>query len=324
MSKSPYLFNDLLSLFVERRRQYREIEKRFLNLWRNPFWFLTSRGRSTYRNRYELKAQVKLLMELRDRSTTLVPGVPRLMDFAVVGFPKCGTSVLMRMLETLDNVKIERLDEALEAPYFTSQENLQRLHEQRDSAGDSDATIVGHKFSSYAFHEYPLERLFWYRVRMIICVRDPTRALVSWRNMHRVIAEKGTPAGHFVNKSEESRRFYTEASLEEYYHAFARERLHYAAFIRRIVEIADGTPVAIVAQSAMAVRMDEVVSTLAGFLGVHAPAERDQTQPHRGVGDTVSPAGLSEKSLAELARERDLLDALLIELRSTPNVTVVA
>lgn len=249
-----------------------------------------------------------------------------LADFLIVGFPKCGTSALARAIATLQNVEIDRYaGGALEAPFFAGEPQLTELRALRGKS--PRAAAVGHKFSAYIYNKTAVKRIAATvpQATLVVCVRDPRKSLVSWREMHRRIAIQGSNKSHFVNQSEESRRFYTEASLEDYYRHYARERLNYATHIRRMREHAPLNPMILVSQEYMAARMEGVLQVLAKRLNVPLPSpEPVAATAHRGVGDAMEPEGLGEQSKAELAAEQEKLKALSQALSQLPGVDVLA
>jgi hypothetical protein len=247
-----------------------------------------------------------------------------LADFVIIGFPKCGTSALTRALGTLPKVQVDRfVDGQLEAPYFAAEQQLEALRTLRQKS--PRAAAVGHKFSAYVYNETALKRIASTvpRSLLVLCVRNPNKALVSWREMHRRIAALGTNKAHFVNHSDESRRFYTEASLEEYYRHYARDRLTYAAHIERVRELTPDQPLVLVSQEFMAARMQRVLQVLAKRLSL-PPPKLVTARAHRGVADEMEPEGLSDESKAELAAEQMKLNALFEAWRRLPRVAVLA
>jgi len=249
-----------------------------------------------------------------------------LADFVIIGFPKCGTSALTRAIGTLQKVQIDRyIGGELEAPYFAGEEQLGALRTLRQKS--PHAAAVGHKFSAYVYDNAAMRRIAATvpGATLVACVRDPKRALVSWREMHRRIAVQGIRKTHFVNLSDESRRFYAEASLEDYYRHYARDWLTYAAHIERLRQHAPRQPLVLVSQEYMAARMDRVLQELAKRLNVPVPPSKPGAwTAHRGVGDDLEPVGLSDESRAELTAERVKLNALLDAWREHPGVGVLA
>lgn len=247
-------------------------------------------------------------------------------DFVVLGFPKCGTSALTRAIGTLQKVQVDGYTGGeLEAPYFAGEEQVAALRTLRQKS--PHAAAVGHKFSAYVYDNAAIRRIASAvpRATLVLCVRDPKRALVSWREMHRRIAVQGSQKAHFVNISDESRRFYAEASLEDYYRRYARDWLTYTAHIQRMRELVPLQPLVLVSQEYMAARMDKVLQVLAKRLNVPAPpANPDAATAHRGVSDDVEPDDLSDESRAELAAEKMKLNALLDAWRGLPGVAVLA
>lgn len=239
-------------------------------------------------------------------------------DFVVVGFPKCGTSALMRLLQRMPGLVVERDGDDLEAPFYMSDESADRHEASRATCGER---LHGHKFVSYVYSTPALERIARRNPEavFVVCVRDPEKALASWRAMHRQIAGRdGEGSAHFIHQDPVRRQFYAEASLQQYYEEFARPRLRYAALIRRLLACAPGHRVVVVEQSALASDPDRVLSILAAEFGLPAEAAlASGVQParraHVGVGDRSG--GEADSAMRqELARERALLDELLSEL----------
>jgi hypothetical protein len=255
----------------------------------------------------------------------------QLADFVIVGFPKCGTTAVVRALDRMEGVQADWWDGAVEAPYMLNERNLQRLYAARQDAAPS--SIVGHKFSAYIYSIDAIKRIHALvpGALLIVCVRDPMRALLSWREMHKVIANNRAITGHFVTESEQTRAFYASASLEEYYRQFARENLRYAHYVRRLIELTADQRIAIVSQEWLSVRRAETLGVLADLLGAPAPESGPSTsRPHKAFADEAQANGLSPESLEEVAVQGRMLGQLLDELRSpTPawppgRITVLA
>lgn len=250
-------------------------------------------------------------------------------DFVVVGFPKCGTSALMRLLQKLPGLVVDRDGDSLEAPFYITPEAAQ-AYEAARAAHPADGRIHGHKYVSYIFSPSALERIARHNPTavFVVCVRDPFKALVSWRNMHRQIAGRDSDPGHFIHQDGELRRFYAEASLAEYYRQFARPRLRYAELIRRLIATAAGHRVVVVEQAALASDPDLVLSVLAEEFGLSAGAAAatgvsPARRAHVGVGDLDKGEPLDPEMHAEVEGERWALGALLDELEAKLTARVV-
>lgn len=248
-------------------------------------------------------------------------------DFVVVGFPKCGTSALMRLLQRMPGLVVERHGGDLEAPFYVSDESAD-AHEAEDRR--EGEKLYGHKFVSYIYSAPALERIARRNPAavFVVCVRDPEKALSSWREMHRQIAtSEDEDASHFIQRDPGLRRFYAEASLEEYYEEFARDRLRYANLIRRLLACTAGHRVVVVEQSALASDPDRVLATLGSEFGLPTEAAAASgvlpaRRAHIGVGDrsgVVSHSAMRK----ELASEREQLAALLTELERSGQARVV-
>lgn len=248
-------------------------------------------------------------------------------DFVVVGFPKCGTSALVRLVERLPGVRIDRRNGALEAPFYTSDEGVEELRRQQGEAGE---TLNGHKFTAYIYNPGALRRLARdnFDPLFIVCVRDPLRSLVSWHEMHRRIAEAGTK--HFVNETAESSEFYRTASLDAYYERFAKPRLEYAGHIRRLLTVLDEPRLMVIAQERLAADPEgvsrEFLAALGGVAEFAASPESpaSPSKPHVGFADRVDDVPVSDEVARDLRVQREALQALLAELADRENVTVLA
>lgn len=248
-------------------------------------------------------------------------------DFVVVGFPKCGTSALMRLLQRMPGLVVERHGGELEAPFYMSDESADAHEAESRREGEK---LYGHKFVSYIYSAPALARIARRNPAavFVVCVRDPEKALSSWREMHRQIAaSEEYGSSHFIQRDPGLRRFYAEASLEEYYEEFARHRLRYAALIRRLLASTAGHRVVVVEQSALASDPDRVLATLAGEFGLPTEATAASgvlpaRRAHIGVGDrsgVVSHSAMRQ----ELAAERERLAELLAELERSGQARVV-
>lgn len=246
----------------------------------------------------------------------------RLVDFVVVGFPKCGTTALVRLLDGIQGVKVHKMNGALEAPFFYSNRGVNSLRESINTAGDA---INGHKFTAYIYNDDALHQIQKHNPNalFIVCIRDPVRALVSWREMHRKIAVAGTTTSHFVNKSPESRKFYQSCSLSDYYRAFAGSRLPYARYIRNFRETLNNPKLIIITQEYLAQNANYATHLIASHLGVEHPEGAANVSPHIGFADKVSDIDLDPELQSELETYRHDLSVLRDELHEQGDVTLL-
>ena len=125
-------------------------------------------------------------------------------QFVVIGFPKCGTTAIMRRLKSVPGIHV---GSALEA-------RLSLLPEEAIPTFYRHPTkIYGHKFSGYIYHPKDLAVLEHRSVKTLYLLghRHPLIFLVSWHNMHRKIA-RGPELDHFAWKE---RDFFGKCSINE-------------------------------------------------------------------------------------------------------------
>lgn len=124
-------------------------------------------------------------------------------------------------------------------------------------------TIWVHKYAAYVYQKDGLAYLAENKNRKIVlCVRDPQKSLVSWMLMHRGIAEKGHLPNHFAFKN---RDFYLNCSVDEYFERFAKARLNYPEYFRNLASVFGLNRIAIVSQEKMSQGVDVVARRLVEF-----------------------------------------------------------
>jgi len=173
--------------------------------------------------------------------------------------------------------------------------------------------LVAHKFTAYAFNAKALAYLAVSppRRRFVLCVRDTRKALVSWHNMHRQIAQRAAPLDHFAWRE---RDFYSQCSLAEYYEAFARDRLAYDVYFQRVVQTVKPGRLLVVSQERMAQDTDALAAACAGFghgtwpMADGATAVKSESTAHKGYADKAV-IDLSEQVDAELTAVNSRLSA---------------
>lgn len=230
-------------------------------------------------------------------------------DFVIVGFPKCGTTALAAGLDSVEGITVHRRRGRWESPFFRTDKGAEDWRQLVDPQ-----TVNGHKFTAYVYRRDALERIRAQapEALVIVCVRDPAAALASWREMHRRIATKGE-ANHFVNKSAESRRFYSTCSLSEYYRAYGRPRVNYAEHIRSLRSVLGDHRLMVVRQEWLVRNTAEALAEIARRLGVTADPQATATA-HKPRTHT-KPAFVVDPDIAEeLDRYRQDLDRLQLDL----------
>ena len=240
-------------------------------------------------------------------------------DFCIVGFPKCGTSALVRFLERSQHINLLKMNGKYEAPLLISKTPPIDAHYQ-------EGLLNGHKYTAYAYSLQTMQSILENNPQALIifCVRDSETALYSWHNMHRRIAIKGDPQTHFVNQDEETQRFYRECSVQDYYRKFARDRLTYAAHINRIIAKWTDVKYALVSQMRLANDAKTVVSRLHELMGKTADPEYLDNLPqrHESFGDAArSKTKLPQEISTELKANNDALLELIDSLPEWSNLT---
>ena len=170
-------------------------------------------------------------------------------EITVLGFPKCGTSALMRAFKADPEVDV------LRAPQGTYEITWPLIRTLRPEP--KPGRVLAHKFTAYAFNPAALAWLAEVNSAglLVLCVRDPARALVSWHNMHRSFAQTGKRKSHFAWKE---RDFYAECSLSDYYDRFAAERLCYDEYLTAVLRMVPKARLAVISQERMAENIDSV------------------------------------------------------------------
>jgi hypothetical protein len=249
-------------------------------------------------------------------------------DFVAVGFPDCGTGLLGRQLEKFTGVNIDKLNGNVEAPFYMNDRDPQVLKRQQPMKSSS---LNGHCYSAYIYDQTALKRIKTDNPNavFVICVREPIQALMSWREMHRGLAEKGTPATHFVNKTRESRKFYVAASLDEYHEAYAEPRLKFTARIKQMLRALNNPKTVIVSQDAIKKRSATVAEAIFSSVSDSAFGKDRNAVALRerlslGLLDgTVKDFQGSPKLVATLSDELSQLNTLFFELSAQKHVLIV-
>lgn len=222
-------------------------------------------------------------------------------EITIIGFPKCGTSALVRCLEDQDDCDVLRSDNgAMEISW----PGIRRLRKSPPAE-----KIFVHKFTAYIYNAEALEYLSGMNPsgRLVLCVRHPVKSLVSWHKMHGSIARSGNNPNHFAWKE---RDFYADCTIEDYYERFARRRLRYDKHITAMLNIVPKDQVVIVSQE----RMAQGIGDVADYLKALARHETSASLPaplgdnvHEGYADKTrhTVSGEIREELEEVWRRVD-------------------
>lgn len=229
----------------------------------------------------------------------------RIPSLVVLGFPKCGTSALMRELGGRKGVKtIYAADGTLELvwPAIKGIETELFFGE----ATVEGARLILHKYTAYIYSPTAIRYLAENPDRkFVVCIRDPAKSLVSWWNMHKKIAETGRVKDHFAFEESE---FYKNCTVEEYYEKTAKRMLDYGELIQRTIRLVGPDRITFVSQE----RMSRDIRAVADELIMFAT----------GLGESVN-AAVGHVSYAE--RSKVSVDqAILDELRAVYGEALVA
>jgi len=208
-------------------------------------------------------------------------------DIVILGFPKCGTSALFRSIESrkgrVRSLRAEDGHIELPWPQFRSV-----------TTKASEGKFRLHKFPGYVFNDKALDYLSENLpgAVFVLCIRDPRKALVSWWNQHRRIAQSRKPVGHFANRE---REFYADCSLKDYYEYYARERLRYDVHFRNVMARIRDQKVVVVAQERMAQGLDPIsehILDIANGQSSEPPSDLrgDSDEGHKGFADSADVA----------------------------------
>ena len=233
----------------------------------------------------------------------------------------------MRLFAGIDGIAVEKTAGAFESPLYVTDEAC-RAH-IADTSVDM-TKINGHKLASYIYSADALRRIQAHHpaATFIVCVRDPGKALLSWRQMHRLIATLGEYPEHFAYKDPAERHFYATAEIGEYYEKFAKVRLRYAYYIRQLLDIVGAGRVVVVDQQKLAsdparlrdffVQRFKLPQTTRGNSLGEAPA-----RPHRGFADKADLTALPTSAQIAIDAERGRIEALFDELSRTQSAQVL-
>lgn len=150
----------------------------------------------------------------------------------------------------------------------------------------------------------------------VIAVRCPQKALLSWHNMHKKIAQLGNPAGHWAARE---RNFVLNASIEEYEQrlefAFGSpfsSLFDYSKNILMVSDVARNSQVYILDFRKVHLGVEAVMGRLLSdvFPSVFYP----NNFPHRNAGVYAGEVCLPPVLRAKLANMESKLDGLIATL----------
>ena len=186
-------------------------------------------------------------------------------DWVVVGFPKCGTTALIKYLASLPKINVasaNNQESGLELHYYDSEKSPDYL-EQRYKLG----FFNGHKTVNYIYSEKVLYKILSDNkdVRVIVCTRPIKEVLVSWYNMHKRIASKGKIGSHFTCKNEETRQYYLQISLNDYFNKFENQ-LNYGKHLKNLFNVFSSEQIYICSINLLATEPDNTLSEIYQFI----------------------------------------------------------
>ncbi len=202
-------------------------------------------------------------------------------EIVITGFPKCGTTALMRAFDADPELQI------LKKP--TGEVELTWPLIQTIKIPPHDGKILAHKFTAYIFNQTALEYLAQISPNsaIVLCIRDPKKSLVSWHRMHQTIAKTGRNKEHLAYRE---RDFYANCSVSDYFERYARRRLRYDKHLRSLLSIVPKERIVVVSQERMAQDMDAV----SGMIKSVAKGETVTVAPSNANKDNYK--GYADKS----------------------------
>ncbi len=200
-------------------------------------------------------------------------------EISIVGFPKCGTSALIRALENEPGVAV------LRGANGSVEVAPGRLEELRNEAPECE--VLAHKFAARIYMPNGFRELLGLNPEMVIvlCHRNPLRSLISWHKMHQNIARTGHLKNHFAYKE---RDFYAEADVNAYYYKYARERLGYDHYLQKLLDTVSKDRILVVAQEDLALAVPSFAKGVVDFSrdGIRRPVYvSPDNKPHMGYAD---------------------------------------
>lgn len=209
-------------------------------------------------------------------------------EIVITGFPKCGTTALIRTFQEDDDAEVITLANGHPELSWPLIQNFE--------ARPQDAKLRVHKFTAYVYNPKALDFLSKDNDASIavLCVRNLEKSLISWHRMHQSIANSGRNPEHFAYKE---RDFYSNCEIPEYYERFARRRLRYDVHLERLLSYFGDKRVVVVSQERMAADIKSVRTYLKGI----AINQELELQPPASV--VVRHVGYADDSQADIPLE---------------------
>ena len=225
-------------------------------------------------------------------------------DFVILGFPKCGTSSLCRMIEKAPHTNVARNDRG------TLECDISAVGFVPNDSFYSAGKLNGHKFSAYAFSKRKLESIAAWspEAKFIICVREPVRVLLSWHLMYRKIASRGKPVNH---KAVVERDFFSSCTADDFFYHFARQKLRYGAHLSAVIKVIGAESLFVISQERQAKDPKATEDLLESILGIEMAKSAPRVS-HVSSAERLHPSELiSHTVLHELELlQTDLKQAL--------------
>lgn len=203
-------------------------------------------------------------------------------EIVIVGFPRCGTTALIQ------HFRGDPETETLLTPEGQTEVAWPRIRDLQRS--DDRSNILVHKFTAYIYKTDALKYLRDANPASLltVCVRHPARVLVSWHNIHRGIARSNKRPDHFARKQ---REFYSNCTLTEYYHKFAKSRLQYDQHLLALLEVVPKNRVIVASQERMALGINAVADHLKALALGEMPSEGTKiagSQAHKSFAESTA------------------------------------
>lgn len=214
-------------------------------------------------------------------------------EIVITGFPKCGTTALLRAFGSDAELQlIKRPDGAVELTWPLIQTMRIPPH---------DGKILTHKFTAYVFNTEALTYLAEINPNsaIVLCIRDPKKSLISWHRMHQSIAKSGRQKQHMAYRE---REFYADCTISDYYERFARRRLKYDKHLRTLLTIVPKERIVVVSQERMAQDMDAV----SGMIKSVAKGETVTVAPSNANKDNYKGYADKSETILDAKIERTL------------------
>lgn len=156
------------------------------------------------------------------------------LNLICAGFPRCGTTALSKYFEAYTNVKVLRDPNSGAYEYNGFCDS--GMDDYYNSELQSNDHLF-HKFSGYTYIKNISKSLnATQRIRnntvILFMLGNQYDRLQSWHAFHRSKAISGADKSHFTYTN---RDFYSNCSLGEYYHEFARKRIDYLSVLSKII-----------------------------------------------------------------------------------------